>query len=181
MTHRIAFRGFDPDGEGRIYEHGILPHWRQDGCSYFVTFRQSDSLPIAVVREMEASRHRWLGQRGVDLSQTDWKQHFATLPATVREEYERFNGSMLENHLDNCHGSCALRDAKNAQVVEAALNHFHETRVQMGDFVIMPNHVHAILRPVEGFELEQILHSIKSFTANKINQLTNRKGEFWQR
>ncbi len=45
----------------------------------------------------------------------------------------------------------------------------------------MPNHVHALLTPMDGFELEDILHSIKSYTANKINQVLNQRGHFWQR
>jgi hypothetical protein len=44
----------------------------------------------------------------------------------------------------------------------------------------MPNHVHAVLRPHEGQKLEKILHSWKSFTAKKANELLGRTGGFWQ-
>ena len=41
---------------------GNLPHWRQDGVTYFVTFRLADSLPQAKldewVRERDASAPR---------------------------------------------------------------------------------------------------------------------------
>jgi putative transposase len=62
-----------------------------------------------------------------------------------------------------------------------ALDHFHGTRVFTGDFVVMPNHVHILLTPIDGFELEDILHSIKSYTANEINRALGRAGRFWQR
>ncbi len=39
-----GFRGLDPDLEVRIYRRG-LPRWRQEGATYFVTFRLVDSLP----------------------------------------------------------------------------------------------------------------------------------------
>ena len=44
----------------------------------------------------------------------------------------------------------------------------------------MPNHVHLLLTPNADIELSQIMHSIKSFTSNKINQAVGRKGKLWQ-
>jgi (E)-4-hydroxy-3-methylbut-2-enyl-diphosphate synthase len=44
----------------------------------------------------------------------------------------------------------------------------------------MPNHVHAILRPLPGHELEDIIQSWKSFTAKKANALLGQAGTFWQ-
>lgn len=38
------FRGLDPDKPIRVY-YRYLPHWRQDGATYFVTFRLGDALP----------------------------------------------------------------------------------------------------------------------------------------
>lgn len=44
----------------------------------------------------------------------------------------------------------------------------------------MPNHAHALLTPLEGFELEEILQSIKSFTAKKLNERIHSTGTLWQ-
>lgn len=181
MTDSIPFRGFDKRGEVRIYHHGILPHWRQDGCTYFVTFRQADSLPAPILREMEAERHRWLRRHGIDPVSHSWKLEFAKLPTAERREYERQVGVALDRHLDAGHGSSVLPRHKIKKVVTEALHYFHTSRVLTGDYVVMPNHVHVLLRPLQGFELEDILHSIKSFTANQINKLIGESGEFWQR
>lgn len=43
----------------------------------------------------------------------------------------------------------------------------------------MPNHVHALVTPLDGFPLEDVLHSIKSFSANRINQTLGKQGQFW--
>ncbi len=43
----------------------------------------------------------------------------------------------------------------------------------------MPNHVHALVQPFT--ELGEIEHSIKSYTANKINKFLNRSGTLWQK
>jgi hypothetical protein len=37
---------FNPDAT-IVIRHGKLPHWRQEGVIYFVTFRLADSLPQA--------------------------------------------------------------------------------------------------------------------------------------
>ena len=43
----------------------------------------------------------------------------------------------------------------------------------------MPNHGHVLLTPLEGFHLDQIEHSIKSYTATMANKMLDRKGQFW--
>lgn len=88
---------------------------------------------------------------------------------------------MLNESLDKCEGACVLRDVSIARKVATALDHFHLSRVMTGDFVVMPNHVHALLTPCPGYDLEDILHSIKSFTANQINQALGQTGSLWQR
>ena len=177
----IPFRGFDERGEVRIYNHGILPHWRQRGCTYFVTFRLADSIPKPVLQELEYERTLWLKARGINPDDPDWKHRFALLPPEQRRLYERFVGRLLNKTLDDCHGSCALREPAIGKRVAAALDHFHGDRVFTGDFVVMPNHVHALLTPMDGYELEDVLHSIKSYTANEINRTLDLVGPFWQR
>lgn len=44
----------------------------------------------------------------------------------------------------------------------------------------MPNHVHAIVQPADGWDLSAILHTWKSYTAHEANKLLDRAGEFWQ-
>ncbi len=43
----------------------------------------------------------------------------------------------------------------------------------------MPNHVHVVIELFNGHRLGTILHSWKSFTANKANLLVRRTGAFW--
>lgn len=177
----ICFQCFDEHGNVRIYDHGILPHWRQSGCTYFVTFRLADSLPQSVRREIESVREAWLRARGINVRADHWTAQFAALPAAERFVLERQLGRLLHQALDQCHGQCVLRDPAGAQIVATALEHFHGSRVWTGDYVVMPNHVHALLTPMNDNELEDVLHSIKSFTANRINERLQRSGVLWQR
>lgn len=44
----------------------------------------------------------------------------------------------------------------------------------------MPNHIHFLMPPKEGISLSEIVHSIKSYTANEANKVLRRRGSFWQ-
>ena len=52
-------------------------------------------------------------------------------------------------------------------------------RYILDEFVVMPNHVHALLIPQDEHIVEAILHSWKSYTANKINDVIGASGTFW--
>jgi putative transposase len=61
---------------------------------------------------------------------------------------------------------------------------FHaEKKYKLFACVVMETHDHIILNPLEvgeaTFSLAQILHSIKSYSANRIQRLLNKKGNVW--
>ncbi len=168
------FRRFDPEGEVRVY-HGNLPHWRQPGATYFVTFRQGDSIPKSVLAEWQGIRDRWFNAHGIKL---EWKQKapdrfseaYRDVPDKQRHQFERQQARMLHDELDRCHGSCVLRQAEPRKILADSLFHFHGSRMWLGDFVIMPNHVHLLVQPFDQWELEDLLGSIKRWTSRNIRK-----------
>ena len=46
--------------------------------------------------------------------------------------------------------------------------------------VVMPDHVHLILKPMDGLTLSRIMKGIKGVSANRLNQLRHTSGAFWQ-
>ncbi|HMJ04912.1 MAG TPA: AIR synthase related protein, partial [Chthoniobacterales bacterium] len=146
-----------------------LPHWQQPGATYFVTFRLADSLPEVRLSELEQERERWLTFHPLPWSADD-----------RREYVERFS-ERVEQWLDAGEGECVLARPEAAATVANALQHFEMERYELGAWVVMPNHVHALVKPKAGFDLGKILHSWKSFTANEINRGLGRTGAFWQR
>lgn len=186
MPDSIPFRGFDERGEVRVYYHGVLPHWRQADCTYFVTYRQADALPEDVIREFEYERNQWLLHRGIDPAQLAdgnfiWEDTIGQLPAADQRQYERTMAAKLNTYLDAGHGSCVLRRPDIRDLVATSLEYFDGQRVLTGDYVVMPNHVHVLMRPLPGFELEDILQAVKSYTATRINRLLGGEGRFWMR
>lgn len=70
-------------------------------------------------------------------------------------------------------------------IVLDSCRYFDGERYNPWSAVVMPDHVHMLLQPTEiekgqWYSLSSILHSIKSFTANKINALMRRTGTVWQ-
>lgn len=161
------FTPFDPS-VAVVEHHRNLPHWEQAGRTYFVTFRLADSLPQDTPRQWMAERELWL------------RTHPEPWTDEQQTEHRKLFTERLEQWLDTGHGNCSLRRPDIAALVEQSLRHFDGERYELGAFVIMPNHVHALVTPWGDWTLEQILHSWKSFTANQANRLLKRQGSFWQ-
>ena len=85
-----------------------------------------------------------------------------------------------EAALDQGKGACWLRCPQVAAVVRATLLRFDNVRYLLHAWVIMRNHVHALMTVLDGSYLSTILHSWKSYTAKSANRSLGRKGAFWQ-
>jgi REP element-mobilizing transposase RayT len=87
----------------------------------------------------------------------------------------------MQAWLDAGYGSCPFRDPENRRIVESAIGHFRGERYEIIEFIVAAKHVHAIVTPLVGHELSDILHSWKSYTANQLNRRLSRSGAFWQK
>ena len=77
-----------------------------------------------------------------------------------------------------------LSEAQLARLVVDALHHDHGTRYELHTYVIMPDHVHVILRPVRRGKgtvpLSEIMKTLKGVTAHRINAALGRRGPLWR-
>ena len=168
---------FDPHGELLIYEH-CRPHWSQPGAVVFITFRTHDSIPREVVERWEREKQEWLRQRG--RTGAHWSVIVPTLSEQERIEFFKTFNRCREEFLDTCHGRCLLKRPDLAQIIADSLLHFDGERYRMGDFVVMPNHVHllAVFPTAEAMKAQ--CDSWLHYTAVRINQVIGEKGKFWQ-
>lgn len=67
-----------------------------------------------------------------------------------------------------------------AMVVASALLHFDGEQYHMGDFVVMPNHVHLLAVFTTSDAMKRHCASWMHFAAVRINRLLGQKGRFWQ-
>jgi len=140
------------------YSRGYLPHFDTAYLPQMVTFRLADSMPAVKLDE--------------------WRRQLGALSPKARETQLR---RYIEEYLDRGHGSCVLRRADIGALVQNALLHFDGERYALHAWVIMPNHVHALLTVGQEHELARVVHSWKSFTATAANRVLGKGGAFWQR
>jgi REP element-mobilizing transposase RayT len=145
-----------------------LPHWEQNDVWCFLTWRLADSLPQAKLQEFQHAKLAWL-----NLHPRPWTDE-------IEAEYHDRFAAQIDEGLDRGTGSCLLRDPRNAKIVADALLHFDKERYELDAFVVMPNHVHALVKLFSEHPLEQIMKSWKGFTAQMINRRESRTGPVWQ-
>ena len=160
------FRAFDERAEiSKTHRH--LPHWEQAGATYFVTFRLADSIAQTVLDQWREERAEWL-----KLHPQPWNWR------TTREYMRRFDEAR-ENWLDQGHGCCLLVRKEAAQIIGETIRHFDGERYVLDAYVVMPNHVHVLAKPLGDYSIEQILLSWKSSSARAINREFDREGAVW--
>jgi len=164
--------GVSPSQENPIDKRmgRYLPHWTQTGATYAVTFRLADSVPAPVAEEWRRER-----QRIVERAEKQGR----SLRYDERVELNRLFCTRIDGYLDARHGECLLEAPGAAETVLAVMRHFDCDRYDLIAWAIMPNHVHAALRPTGANQLADILHSWKSFSAKQLNRLLGRSGTVW--
>ncbi|MCW0217816.1 MAG: transposase [Prosthecobacter sp.] len=160
------FAPFDWEAVQTTYR-GRLPHLTHPDAIYFVTFRLGDSVPLEVSRRWSEERSDWL-----QYNPTPWTED-------IEKEYHRRFTMTMERYLDASHGSCLLRDLKLREEIIRSLYHDDGTLYELGDWVIMPNHVHVLMKPMAEKPVSTVLGPIKGASSRRINQLTNRRGSLW--
>jgi REP element-mobilizing transposase RayT len=145
-----------------------LPHWRQQGATYFVTFRLNDALPQAGVRALQLLRRQWEVSCMASRTEKDW------------EEFARETTLRAERCMDRGYGNCYFREPRHAKQLAEALLHYQDKRCFTSCFVVMPNHCHAVMRPLGDFELEETLRLCKGYVARQINLERGQRGAIWE-
>jgi type I site-specific restriction endonuclease/REP element-mobilizing transposase RayT len=159
---------FDPF-EPVAHLQGNLPHWRQEGVTYFVTFRLADSIPRDKLELWQRERDDWL------------HRHPPPHTKGQREEYYRLFVDRFHRWLDAGYGKCVLAQPAVRKIVADALRFFEKDRYLLREWVVMPNHLHAVVTLLPGYELSSVTHSWKSYTAKVINKKLGTTGTVWQK
>ena len=139
-----------------------IPH-RENKSFQTITFRLFDTFPVSVLAAMRRELKYLEGVPDDNIKM-----------ARVVELY-----NTLSRYEDVGYGCCFLKDARIAKVVAEALHHFDGERYRLIAYCIMPNHVHLMVELAPGWTLSELLHSWRSFTAKKANQILGRSGPFW--
>ncbi|WP_372716951.1 transposase [Novipirellula sp.] len=169
---------FDPKAELLVHDR-LRPHWSQAGAIVFATFRCIDSIPKGVMQRWDREKNDWLQRRGL-LQSRHWSDVLPKLEAPLNAEFSKQFNRCREDFLDTCRGRCLLRRPELAKIVGDALMHFDGQRYALGDFVVMPNHVHLLAAFPNADAMERQFDSWLHFTAFRIHQAIGERGHFWQ-
>ena len=133
------------DNHEAWHNRGYLPHYEAGDKLQMITYRLGDSLPGSV----------------------------GGSPAKVEDlqESDLDRRKRIESLLDNGYGSCVLKNPRIAQMVIENWQFFDGKRYDLIAYVVMPNHVHLLIRTYVGWSLSDVLHSWKSYTSHEMKKI----------
>jgi 1-hydroxy-2-methyl-2-(E)-butenyl 4-diphosphate synthase len=153
-----------------------LPHWRIPGATYAVTFHVKDSLPASVLTDSEWQKSLLLGRIDYGKQLRDAGES----PKRLCNEIRALTQSVIEPALHATEGPRPLADPAIAAMVESTLKHFDGDSYDLLAWSVMPNHLHVLLTPHQGHELEKIIQSWKTHSGTQANKMLGKSGTVWQ-
>ena len=168
------------------YRHN-LPHFQQPGQAYFITWILKDAVPQKAFSNYTSQLQNLKNQ--LELFKQEKKDEKQI--SELRDQYQLVRKKYFNSYDDllarNRTDSIDLTKADNLKVIIEALKFLENVKLKTYAYSIMPNHVHWVLRLFEKDQnnnlvyLQDIMHSVKRYSANKINKLEGRKGTLWQK
>lgn len=189
------------------YRH-ILPHFQQPGQAYFVTWNLKDAIPPKALarytQKLEMLRNEITrlktastDKMGFETSSLDKMRLETASPHTVspieklKQEYYLVRKKYIKAYddlLDVARKPARdLSNPENLNIMIESLQFWEGTKLSNSAFTVMPNHVHWVFQLFEKDEkgqpvyLQDILHSVKRFSSNRINKVEKREGTLWQK
>jgi len=144
-----------------------LPHIQPKDAVYFVTFNLKGALPLNIL----------------ELLRDNFKERIHNLHHNhkiKKEAFENYYNQINDILDDGEFGPHWLQNHHVAQIVADSFHYLDHKVFKLICFCIMSNHVHFIAYKLDK-PLHNIMHSLKSYTANQCNNALKRQGRFWQR
>jgi putative transposase len=165
----------------------MLPHFQQPGQAYFVTWSLIDALPPKALevytrqlRQITSSIEFTRKNNNDDVTLTKFKMEYASMRRKYMKAYDDLLHLQTKFIVD-------LSKTQNTNIVLESLRFWEGKRLENYAICVMNNHVHWVFRLFEKNELDEpvylqdILHSVKRYSSNKINKLEGLKGPLWQK
>jgi REP element-mobilizing transposase RayT len=133
--------------------------------------------PQSRERRFLASEYQWLKTAG---SLKELKKEYYSLRQKYFKAFDEYLDVQQNPKIDLC-------KKQNLEIMMEALNFWQGKRLENEAFCIMSNHVHWVFQLFEKDDndkpvyLQDIMHSVKRFSANRINKNKKRTGALWQK
>jgi len=155
-----------------------LPHFQNIGGLFFVTYNLKAAIKISDFLKTQNEYEVRVLKLSENSQSYSSKKH--------DEENRRYFGEydkLLHSSKEKIH---FLNDERCAKVVCDTLHFWDNKRIELYSYCVMSNHVHAVLKVFEKDEngkklyLQDVMESIKQFSARKCNIILGKEGKFWQ-
>ena len=165
----------------------MLPHFQQPGQAYFLTWSLIDALPPKALYVYTLQLRQINFNIQIAKKENENEETLAGLQmeyATLRRKYMKAYDDLL--HLQTKF-IVDLSKKENQEIVLESLCYWEGKRLENYAICVMKNHVHWVFRLYNKNEfdkpvyLQDILGSVKRFSANKINKLEGLQGSMWQK
>ncbi|EDM25635.1 hypothetical protein LNTAR_25115 [Lentisphaera araneosa HTCC2155] len=141
------------------HSRGFISHY--DACDKYqmITYRLADSLPNEVLKQPGAPLKR-LGAPHSNADESTQKR------------------KLTESLLDQSYGSCILQDPKVAQQQIEAWTYFDRERYELIAYVVMPNHVHLMIKTYNEWPISKLVPSWKKHVTYYVQKDKELWGEY---
>jgi len=154
-----------------------LPHYQPLGGEFFVTYNLADAIPLKVLKEW--NKELEVKRKSIMLFSKNQEEDL--------EKLEKLDFAKRDKYLDSAvSGEKLLCNDNLARIVAESLHYWDTKILDLIAYCIMSNHVHVVFRLYNENELdkpkylEEVMHSIKRYSANKCNSVLLKSGKFWQ-
>lgn len=134
-------------------DRGYMPHVDGAQLIQHVSYHLADSMPKEALEQMSSE--------------------LKSLPPKLRDAEKE---KRIAAYVDAGKGSCVLRIPVMADMVQNAYLLFHGERYTLHAWCVMPNHVHVLFQPINGWTMSKIVASWKSFTGRRISEYLKSAG-----
>jgi len=171
--------------EKKEFHRRHLPHFQQPGQEYFVTWCTKDAVPPKAMESYSKQLKEVRNQIDNAKSNNADDEIIMELKlkfSRTRKKYMKAFDDLLHLQTDL---SINISKDDNTKAVINALCFWDGKKLENYAICAMPNHVHWVFRVYEKDEngepvyLQDIMQSVKRFSANQINKLENRSGSVW--
>ena len=163
-----------------------LPHFQQPGQAYFVTWCLHDAIPAKALERYSLMLKNAKSEIEIAISNDLDEKIIVELKIkyyNLRKQYMKAFDDLL--HVQSEFSTDLSKD-ENRLILIDALRFWERKKLENYAFCIMPNHIHWVFRTFEKDEnakpvyLQDILQSVKRYSANKLNKIAGKTGTVWQ-
>lgn len=169
-------------GEKKEFHRYHLPHYQQPG--------QAWSLKDAIPAKAFPIYSHQLAQLKNQLSEEKATHSNESLIRNLEQQYQSLRKKYIKAYNDlldaGSNSSVNLTRPAYTHLIASALQFWEGKKIHSLAFTIMSNHVHWVFETFEKdtqgkpVYVQDLMQSVKRYTAQQINKLENRQGPLWQ-